>query len=108
MKTSFPSYVVAEVPAPTSVAIQRIRDRPAVAAACDVILCNCYPFWEGTLLSHSFDEPWKGSPDPLEPEKHWGLFNVDRTPKAALRGRMGSQGPSNLILQRLTGNQRCL
>lgn len=34
----------------------------------------------------AFDEPWKGSPDPREVEKHWGLYNVDRTPKAALRG----------------------
>jgi exo-beta-1,3-glucanase (GH17 family) len=33
----------------------------------------------------AFDEPWKGSPDPREVEKHWGLFNVDRTPKQALR-----------------------
>ena len=29
----------------------------------------------------AFDEPWKGSDDPREVEKHWGLFNVDRTPK---------------------------
>jgi exo-beta-1,3-glucanase (GH17 family) len=30
----------------------------------------------------AFDEPWKGRPDdPLGAEKHWGLFNVDRTPK---------------------------
>lgn len=29
----------------------------------------------------AFDEPWKGSIEPLEPEKHWGLFKVDRTPK---------------------------
>lgn len=33
----------------------------------------------------AFDEPWKGSPEPLEPEKHWGLFYVDRTPKMAVR-----------------------
>jgi exo-beta-1,3-glucanase (GH17 family) len=33
----------------------------------------------------AFDEPWKGSPEPLEPEKHWGLFKVDRTPKMAIR-----------------------
>jgi len=34
----------------------------------------------------AFDEPWKGNPDdPLGAEKHWGLFNVDRTPKAAMR-----------------------
>jgi len=30
----------------------------------------------------AFDEPWKGDEnDPLGAEKHWGLFNVDRTPK---------------------------
>jgi exo-beta-1,3-glucanase (GH17 family) len=35
----------------------------------------------------AFDEPWKGDPDdPSGAEKHWGLFNVDRTPKAALPG----------------------
>ena len=34
----------------------------------------------------AFDEPWKGNPDnPLGAEKHWGLFNVDRTPKLVLR-----------------------
>ena len=37
------------------------------------------------FVFEAFDEPWKGSPDPLEPEKHWGLFNVDRTPKLAVR-----------------------
>ena len=31
-----------------------------------------------TFVFEAFDEPWKGSPDPLEPEKHWGLFTVDR------------------------------
>jgi exo-beta-1,3-glucanase (GH17 family) len=38
---------------------------------------------EGLLcfVFEAFDEPWKGSPDPLEPEKHWGLFTVDRRPK---------------------------
>jgi exo-beta-1,3-glucanase (GH17 family) len=34
----------------------------------------------------AFDEPWKGKPDdPLGAEKHWGLFNVDRTPKKILQ-----------------------
>ena len=34
----------------------------------------------------AFDEPWKGNPDnPLGAEKHWGLFNVDRTPKQVLK-----------------------
>ena len=33
----------------------------------------------------AFDEPWKGDPNvPLGAEKHWGLFNVDRTPKQAI------------------------
>ncbi|NRA49024.1 MAG: hypothetical protein HRU12_07805, partial [Phaeodactylibacter sp.] len=34
-----------------------------------------------TFVFEAFDEPWKGSPDPYEPEKHWGLFKEDRTPK---------------------------
>ena len=38
-----------------------------------------------TFVFEAFDEPWKGSPDPLEPEKHWGLFTVDRKPKLALQ-----------------------
>jgi exo-beta-1,3-glucanase (GH17 family) len=38
-----------------------------------------------TFVFEAFDEPWKGSPDPMEPEKHWGLFTVDRRPKLALR-----------------------
>jgi exo-beta-1,3-glucanase (GH17 family) len=34
----------------------------------------------------AFDEPWKGNPaNPLGAEKHWGLFNVDRTPKRVMR-----------------------
>ena len=37
-----------------------------------------------TFVFEAFDEPWKGSPDPLEPEKHWGLFRVDRTPKLVM------------------------
>ena len=38
-----------------------------------------------TFVFEAFDEPWKGSEDPLEPEKHWGLFKADRTPKIALQ-----------------------
>ena len=35
----------------------------------------------------AFDEPWKGDPgNPLDAEKHWGLFNVDRTPKEVMKG----------------------
>jgi exo-beta-1,3-glucanase (GH17 family) len=38
-----------------------------------------------TFVFEAFDEPWKGSPDLLEPEKHWGLFRVERTPKLVMR-----------------------
>ena len=38
-----------------------------------------------TFVFEAFDEPWKGSPEPNEPEKHWGLFKVDRTPKLVMR-----------------------
>jgi len=37
-----------------------------------------------TFVFEAFDEPWKGSADPDEPEKHWGLYGVDRRPKPAL------------------------
>lgn len=37
------------------------------------------------FVFEAFDEPWKGSPDPLEPEKHWGLFTVERTPKLVMQ-----------------------
>ncbi len=42
---------------------------------------------EGLLcfVFEAFDEPWKGSADPLEPEKHWGLFTVDRRPKQVMQ-----------------------
>jgi exo-beta-1,3-glucanase (GH17 family) len=28
--------------------------KPALVEACDVILCNCYPFWEKTPFEHAF------------------------------------------------------
>ncbi|MFT5313140.1 MAG: exo-beta-1,3-glucanase (GH17 family) [Paraglaciecola sp.] len=38
------------------------------------------------LFFEAFDEPWKGNPDNhLGAEKHWGLFNVDRTPKQVMQ-----------------------
>jgi exo-beta-1,3-glucanase (GH17 family) len=33
----------------------------------------------------AFDEQWKGSSDPMELEKHWGIFKTDRTPKLVLK-----------------------
>ncbi len=38
-----------------------------------------------TFVFEAFDESWKGSPEPLEPEKHWGLFNIDRKPKKVMQ-----------------------
>ena len=29
-------------------------ERPAITDLCDVILCNCYPYWEGTSFQDSF------------------------------------------------------
>ena len=36
------------------------------------------------FVFEAFDESWKGSPEPLEPEKHWGLYKIDRTPKLVI------------------------
>jgi exo-beta-1,3-glucanase (GH17 family) len=34
----------------------------------------------------AFDEPWKGDPANADgAEKHWGIFNVDRTPKLVMQ-----------------------
>lgn len=41
-----------------------------------------------TFFFEAFDEKWKGSSDPMEPEKHWGLFKSDRTPKLVLEKSM--------------------
>jgi exo-beta-1,3-glucanase (GH17 family) len=38
-----------------------------------------------TFVFEAFDEPWKGSDEPAEPEKHWGLFTVDRKPKLVMK-----------------------
>jgi exo-beta-1,3-glucanase (GH17 family) len=51
-----------------------LRDLNEWTAAAGIL---CFVF-------EAFDENWKGSPDPLEPEKHWGLFTVDRKPKLAI------------------------
>ena len=39
-----------------------------------------------TFVFEAFDESWKGSNEALEPEKHWGLFTVDRKPKKVMQG----------------------
>ncbi|MBD3336662.1 MAG: glycosyl hydrolase [Candidatus Eisenbacteria bacterium] len=40
-----------------------------------------------TFFFEAFDENWKGADNPDEVEKHWGLYRVDRTPKAAVKKR---------------------
>lgn len=40
-----------------------------------------------TYVFEAFDEPWKGSAHPDEPEKHWGLFTVDRRAKPVMNHR---------------------
>ena len=29
--------------------------KPAITEACDILLCNCYPYWEGTSIDDSFN-----------------------------------------------------
>lgn len=39
-----------------------------------------------TFIFEAFDEDWKGDPaNPIGAEKHWGLFNVDRTAKLMMQ-----------------------
>ncbi len=45
----------------------------------------------------AFDEPWKGSPEPLEPEKHWGLYKANRSPKLAAKSISQSRKDRNYI-----------
>lgn len=51
-------YVKSEIPG-TPVgyvdAYYEFTDRPEITEACDIILCNCYPFWEGCPFEHSLD-----------------------------------------------------
>ena len=57
-----------------------------------------------TFIFEAFDEPWKGSPDPMEPEKHWGIFTVERKPKLVMQvlyehlwaGQSGSDQPTQI------------
>lgn len=44
-----------------------------------------------TFVFEAFDEPWKGSSEAHEPEKHWGIFKVDRTPKRVMQSLFNNQ-----------------
>lgn len=49
-----------------------------------------------TFVFEAFDEPWKGSTHLQEPEKHWGLFKVDRTPKLVMQTLYAELLPENV------------
>lgn len=48
-----------------------------------------------TFYFEAFDEIWKGSHEPLEPEKHWGLFDINRASKLAVRSL--NQIPKHIV-----------
>lgn len=50
VKTALPGVPVGYVDA-----YYEFTQKPAVTDACDVILCNCYPFWEGTDFKYSLE-----------------------------------------------------
>lgn len=48
-----------------------------------------------TFLFEAFDEPWKGGGDDSDPshvEKHWGVYNEDRTPKESFSRYLENRG----------------
>jgi glucan 1,3-beta-glucosidase len=44
-----------EIPVGYVDAYYEFVQKPHIANACDVILCNCYPYWEGTPFEYSLD-----------------------------------------------------
>lgn len=44
---------IPEIPVGYVDAYYEFRERPAITAICDVVLCNCYPFWEGCPFEQS-------------------------------------------------------
>ena len=44
---------IPEIPVGYVDAYYEFVQRPAISEACDVLLCNCYPYWEGTEFKHS-------------------------------------------------------
>ncbi len=58
-----------------------------------------------TFVFEAFDEPWKGSPDPLEPEKHWGLFDVMRKPKLVMQKTYAELVPQLETKKRAVGTE---
>lgn len=51
VKAAIPSHI----PVSYVDAYYEFSHRPAITELCDVILCNCYPFWEGCPAEYSLD-----------------------------------------------------
>jgi exo-beta-1,3-glucanase (GH17 family) len=49
-----------------------------------------------TFVFSAFDEKWKGGSDVSEPEKNWGLFFENRTPKLVMKDLFSDLKPSQL------------
>ena len=47
---------VKDIPVGYVDAYYKFIEHPELAAACDVILVNCYPFWEGSSVQNSLDD----------------------------------------------------
>ena len=56
-----------------------------------------------TFVFEAFDEPWKGSSHPQEPEKHWGLFTVDRAPKLIMQNLLAESEIMNTNYRKAIG-----
>ena len=53
---------------------------------CEELMTWCKEMNITIFCFEAFDEDWKGNPnDMMGAEKHWGLYNVDRTPKLVMR-----------------------
>ena len=49
-----------------------------------------------TFVFEAFDEPWKGSDHPEEPEKHWGFFKENRQPKLVMQTTGQGNKPAHI------------
>ncbi|MEZ4986892.1 MAG: glycosyl hydrolase family 17 protein [Saprospiraceae bacterium] len=47
--------IPAEIPVGYVDAYYEFSQRPRITDACDVVLANCYPYWEGCPFEHSLD-----------------------------------------------------
>lgn len=73
-----------------------------VSEALQGIYCKELEHWSKenkvlTFVFEAFDEDWKGSSDPNEPEKHWGLYNMKRKPKEGIYYIFGSSKEKKAI-----------